>query len=53
MKKIAKNEKKVLTNLKTYGILTELIQMSEKLKQFKQFSDSGLTKIFKKDEKSA
>ena len=38
----------MLTNLKTCDILTELIQMSEKLKQFKQFSDSGLTKFFEK-----
>ena len=28
--------------------MTELIQMSEKLKQFKQFSDSSLTKFFEK-----
>ena len=43
----------MLTKHKTYDIINELIQMSEKLKQFKQFSDSGLTKFFKKDEKSA
>ena len=41
-------QKKWLTTPKTYGILTKLLQMSEKLKQFKQFSDSGLTKLLEK-----
>ena len=28
--------------------MTKLIQMSEKLKQLKQFNDSSLTKVFEK-----
>ena len=42
---LSKNEKKVLTKHKTYDTINELIQMSEKLKQF---NDSGLTKVFEK-----
>ena len=45
---INKKLKKGLTNDKTCGIMTRLIQISEKLKQFKQFSDSSLTKFFEK-----
>ena len=37
-----------MTNDKTWGIMTKLIQISEKLKQLKQFGDSSLTKFFKK-----
>ena len=40
-----------MTNDKTCGIMTKLIQISEKLKQLKQFSDSGLTKFFEKNKK--
>ena len=40
--------KKVLTKHKTYDIINELIQMSEKLKQFKQFNKSSVTKVFEK-----
>ena len=45
------NLKKLLTNHKPCGKITKLLQMSEKLKQFKQFNGCKFVKIFLKNMK--